>query len=224
MGKTTRLTSTVLIGGAVCFWTSWLLMPGVGVTDATKILKLVSAQPQSVLVSSVLQLLSAALFALGVCGLSRLFKAEGNFWMSAVTFLLAVGACGDAADAIYHQLAYEMVRPGIDQAAMLSVMQRMQSVDLLFLLPMILAFLAGCITLAIGATQEEIVRKANPLLYALAIGIALAGGILGKPMGLSARIIGLTCLALLSASIAWIGIAIGKQTNWRKTEQCVSSL
>jgi hypothetical protein len=223
MEKTTRLTSTALIGGAVCFWTSWFLMPGVGVTDATKILKLVSAQPQSVLVSSVLQLLSAALFALGVCGLSRLFKAEGNFWMSAATFLLAVGACGDAADAIYHQLAYEMVRPGIDQAAMLPVMERMQSVDLLFLLPMIQAFLAGCITLAIGSAKEEIVPQANPLLYALAIGIALAG-ILGKPMGLSARTIGLTCLALLSASVTWIGISIGKLTNWRKTNQCVSSL
>jgi hypothetical protein len=52
----------------------------------------------------------------------------------------------------------------------------------------------------------------------------LAGGILGKPIGLSARIICLTCLALLSASIAWIGVSIGKLTNWRKRDQCASSL
>jgi len=38
MEKPTWLTSIVLIGGAVSFWSSWLLMPGVGVTDAAKIL------------------------------------------------------------------------------------------------------------------------------------------------------------------------------------------
>jgi hypothetical protein len=150
-------------------------MPGVGVTDAAKILTLVSAQPGRVLGSSLLQLLSAALFALAVPGLTRRFPNAKNSWMSAGTALLAVGVSGDAADAIYHQLAYEMVRPGIDQTAMLPVMQRMQSVDLRFIAPMILAFLLGCAALAIGAAKERLVPRANPLLYALAIGVALVG-------------------------------------------------
>ena len=213
MEKTIRLKGTVLTVGAICFWASWLLMPGVGVTEATAILRLVSTQPQAVLVSSVLQLLSAALFALAVPGLAWRFNAERNSWIRAASFLLAVGACGVAADAIYHQLAYEMVRPGIDQAAMLPVLQKMQSVDLLYVLPMILAFLLGCLALAIGAAREEIVPKANPLLYGLAIAIALAGRIFGKSIGISARMVGLICLAFLSGSIAWIGIAIWKMSR-----------
>ena len=89
-------------------------------------------------------------------------------------------------------------------------MQRMQTVDLKYLLPMILAFLIGCTALAIGAAKENVVLRANPLLYALAIGVALGGGMFGGSIGVNARIVGLTCLAFLSASIAWIGIAIGK--------------
>jgi len=88
MGKTNRLTSIVQTVGAVCFWTSWLLMPGIGVTDAARILTLVSAQPHRVLASSVVQLLSAALFSLAVPGLARRFQAEKNVWMRPGTALL----------------------------------------------------------------------------------------------------------------------------------------
>jgi hypothetical protein len=69
--------------------------------------------------------------------------------------LLVVGACGGAADAIYHQLAYEMVRPGVDQA--------------------VTAFLFGCVALSIAPAKAKIVAKWNPLLYAVALGVALLG-------------------------------------------------
>jgi hypothetical protein len=204
MQKSGLFTGAVLPAGTMCFWSSWLLMPGVGVTDAARILKLVSAHAQNVLGSSVLQLISSALFALAVLGLSQRFTERMNSWMRGGAFLLAVGACGDAADAVYHQLAYEMVRPGIDKSAVLPLMERMQSVDLRFVLPMILSFLVGCFALAVGSAKEKIVPKANPLLYALAIAAVLAG----ESVGVSGRVVGLVFLGLLSASVAWIGISI----------------
>jgi hypothetical protein len=185
-------------------------MPGVGVTDAERILLLVSEQRQSVLVSSGLQLLSAALFALAIPGLARLLPPSRSIWASAGTALLAVGACGDAADAIFHQIAYEMVGRGAERAAMVPVFQRMQSFDLLFLLPMVVAFLAGCIALAVGMSRENIVPRWNPMLYALAFGIAVIGGPMANSVGLTGRTIGLTVLGLLSVSLVLIGIALMK--------------
>jgi hypothetical protein len=129
----TGFTGFFLMAAAACFWISWVLMPGVGVTDAKKILMLVSSQPGRVLISAALQLTSAGLFAIAIPGLVRRFRAEQNFWANIAPALLALGACGDAADAVYHQLAYEMVRPGVNQAAMIPVMQRMQSEDLRYL-------------------------------------------------------------------------------------------
>lgn len=177
-------------------------------TDAERILSLVSEQPTSVLLSSILQLLSAALFALAIPGLARLSPPARNRWVSVGVSLLAVGACGDAADAIFHQIAYEMVGPGVDRAAMTLVLQRLQSFDLLFLLPMIAAFLAGCIALAIGMAREKIVSRWNPMLYVLALGVAVIGGPLASTIGLTGRTIGLTVLGLLSVSVAFMGVAL----------------
>ncbi|PWU06042.1 MAG: hypothetical protein C5B51_13190 [Terriglobia bacterium] len=205
-----RFIGWTLFGAAVCFWTSWALMPGVGVTDASRILSLVGAQPQRVLLSSVLQLLSAALLGMAIPGLALRLGASKYLWGRAAVTLLAVGACGDAADAIYHQLAYEMVRPGIDQAAMLPVMQRMQSADLLYLLPMIAAFLFGCVALSIAATRLGVVSKWNPSLYVLSVIIAVAANGLHLAPGVSGRAVGLICLGLLSLSLAWIGLALGR--------------
>ena len=207
----TKLTGPFLVAAAMCFWTAWLLMPGVGITDAATILKVVSRHPRQVLVSSAVQLLAAALFSSAVPGLARLFSGAKNARMAAATTLLAIGACGVAADAIYHLLAYEMVRPGIDQAAMLPVMQRMQSTDLRLLMPMILAFLIGCVAFALGAAAAHVVPKANPWLYVLALGVGTTYGLVGGSTGVSGRIVGLACLGCLSASVAWIGIALWRQ-------------
>jgi hypothetical protein len=164
-----------------------------------------------VLASSVLQLISAALFALSIPGLSLRFALVARGWGRLGVILLAVGACGDAADAIYHQLAYEMVRPGVNQAAMLPVMQRMQTADLMmYLLPLIAAFLVGCVVLAIAAAQLGIVSKWNPMLYVLFVIVAVGANKLRSGLGVpvSGRAIGLTCLGLLSFSLAWLGLAL----------------
>src|ERR1043166_9586925 len=109
-----RPTGVFLIAAAFTFWIAWTLMPGVGVTDAERILVLVAGQPRPVLVSSALQLFSAAFFALAIPGLARLLPPSPSRWAAVGTTLLAVGACGDAADAIFHQIAYEMVGPGAE--------------------------------------------------------------------------------------------------------------
>jgi hypothetical protein len=208
-----RVTGVFLISAATAFWLSWALMPGVGVTDAERILTLVSGQPKHVLFSSALQLLSAACFALAIPGLARLLSPDHNRWGAVGTSLLAVGACGDAADAVFHQIAYEMVGPGAERAQMAFVFQRMQSFDLLFLLPMIAAFFCGCIALAVGLAQEGIVARWNPWLYVVAVSVALIGGPLASTLGLTGRVIGLIVLGLLSVSVAWIGVALARRNS-----------
>jgi hypothetical protein len=212
----TRLTGFLLVVAAVFFWISWVLMPGVGVTDAKEILKLVSSQPRLVPISAALQLLSAGLFALAIPGLARRFQVEQNSWAYLAPALLALGACGDAADAVYHQLAYEMVRPGIDQAAMIPVMQRMQTVELVYLVPMISAFLLGSVALSIVAALLKIVPKWNPLLYCLALAVAVLGGMRHETIGVTGRMVGLTCLGLLSISVAAVGLALWKTRRFHE--------
>ena len=50
-------------GGRTFLWLSWLLMPGVGVTDSAQIFALVERKRPSVMISVVAQLISAALTA-----------------------------------------------------------------------------------------------------------------------------------------------------------------
>jgi hypothetical protein len=145
------------------------------------------------------------LLALAIRGLTLHFRTLKERWGRQAVALLAVGASGDAADAIYHQLAYEMIRPGVDQAAMLLVMQRMQSADLLYLLPLLLVLL-GCVALAVGSARSGIVTKWNPMLYVLCPLVVAVGRVTGTP----GRVVGLTCLGLLNMSLGWIGIAIAK--------------
>ena len=202
------MTGPSLLAAAIIFWISWTLMPGVGITDASRILTLVAAQPNRVLFSSVLQLLSAALLALAIPGLARRFPPSRNPWAAAGAALLAVGACGDAADAIYHQVAYEMAAAGVDRAAMILPFQRMQTVDLRYLLPMIAAFFLGCVALSLGATREKLVPKWNPLLYALAVELAIISGPVASAFHTTSRTIGLGILGLWSASLAWVGLAL----------------
>jgi hypothetical protein len=202
-----RFVAAMLTGTAACFWTGWMLMPGVGITDAGTILTLVAMHPDRVLVSALLQLASAALLALAIPGLATRFVGRDRRWGALATGLLSVGACGDAADAIYHQLAYEMVRPGVDANAMLPVMQRMQSFDLLFLLPMITAFLFGCVALSVSAARLKIVSRWNPFLYVTIVTLTVAGSRLAADAHLE-RMLALLCLGLLAASLAWIAIGL----------------
>jgi hypothetical protein len=59
-----RLTGLLLVTAAACFWISWVLMPGVGVTDVAMILALGLTH----------------LFALAIPGLAHLVYTEPNAW------------------------------------------------------------------------------------------------------------------------------------------------
>ena len=57
-----RKAGVMLAAAAALFWAAWVLMPGVGVTDAAQIFQLVSARRSLVAISVVVQLVSAVLY------------------------------------------------------------------------------------------------------------------------------------------------------------------
>ena len=201
-----KTTGAALIAAATAFLLGWLLMPGVGVTDATRILDAVGANRGAVLLSSVVHLVSAAAFAVAVPGLAAIAAGRGRALELAAP-LLAVGACAISADAIFHFVAYEMTASGTDRVQMRPVMERLQSTDLAFLMPLVLAFFLGAGALAGGASRAGLVSRWNPRLHGLAVATAVVGGALLGPRG-GGRVVGLLVLALVSASLAWVGAAL----------------
>ena len=94
-----------LTAAATLFWVSWLLMPGVGVTDADQIFDLVSSQRTLVLASVIVQLLSAALYAPGLMAAISRASDGAPAAVRRGASLLLIGAMGSAADAVLHLLA-----------------------------------------------------------------------------------------------------------------------
>jgi hypothetical protein len=189
-----------LVLAASAFWIAWLLMPGVGVTDAGRIFELVGRHRSRVLASSVLQLASAACYAPALVALaSGPARARAPGLRLAATWLL-VGAMGSAADAVFHLFAYEMTAPGAPQAALLPVMARMQGPGLVWILPLVACFFLGTGLLLRAALRAGPAPGARTVwlglgaLVALLLGLAAAGRIGGG------RAVGLCVLALLSAS------------------------
>jgi hypothetical protein len=123
--------------------------------------------------------------------------------------LLAVGAMGSAADAIFHLLAYYMTAPGTDVAAMLPLMAHMQGPGLALLAPLILAFFIGAATLAVAAWRAGMVTGRNPLLHVAAVAVACSAPVAVRFDPALARVVGLSVLFLVSASLAGIGRALG---------------
>jgi hypothetical protein len=88
-----------------------------------------------------------------------------------------------------------MVAPGIDRAAMAPVMMRMQGPNLALLGPLLLSFFVGSLVLAIGFVRAGLVSRWTPWLFAAAPPALALGG-------------GLALLACVSASQAWLGVAL----------------
>ena len=200
-----RAAGVWLIVAATGFWISWLLMPGVGVTDPARIFELVGMHRPEVFASVVLQLVSAAAYLPGAIGLAT--ADTSNRAIRIGSLLLALGAAGSAADAIFHLVAYEMTAPGTSVVAMTGVMARLQGPDLALLLPLIVAFFAGHIVLATSFRRRGPWGRlafrlllATPVLVA-ACGVAVRAGLAPK------RTAGLLLLGLLSASLASAGAA-----------------
>jgi len=88
-------------------------------------------------------------------------------------------------------LAYEMVQPGVARDAMLPLMARFQSADLIFFTPQLLA-------LAIG------------------LGLAVVGGALATATGQGLRPVALSVLALFSFAVAWVGAGLSGASAGRE--------
>jgi hypothetical protein len=189
------------------FWVGWLLMPGVGVTDAAAIFERVGAHREAVRFSCLFHLLSAVCLAIASTKIEISFPQRVDQLARFAGSALAMGACGIAADAILHLVAFEMTAPGVDQAAMLPVMVQLQTTDLTFVLVFFLAFFLGAGALAGAASRAGLVSRWNPRLHGIAFAIAVVGGVLLGPRG-GGRAVGLVFLALVSVSIAWVGVAL----------------
>ena len=206
-----RLAGASLVLAALLFWLAWWLMPGVGITDAGRILELVGQHATRVRVSVIAQLVSAAAYAPALIGMVATRRLRRQRWIRGGAIVLLIGAMGSAADAVFHLLAVAMVGPGIDRAAALPVMEQMQGPGLRFIAPMILAFFLGTAALALGSARLGLVSRANPAALLLALALALVGGPLAAGSPGAARGVGLAVLGLFSLSQAWIGAAL-----WRR--------
>src|SRR5262245_34924185 len=116
-----RNTGFLFIVAAALFWLSWLLMPGVGVTDAAQIFELVARQRSSVMLSVVTQLLSAALYVPALLGTSWAVGHTSDSGVQWGAGLLLLGAMGSAIDAVFHLLAYAMTKPDLERSSLLQV-------------------------------------------------------------------------------------------------------
>ena len=210
MGSTSRNAGACLVGAGISFWLAWFLMPLPGTADPAFILDQVGATPERVWWSVALQLISCALFVPGLLGITLDPKLRTSASAFAAASLTGVGVTGLAADAIYHLVAFEMSQPGVSREAMLPVMVRFQSADLVFVAPQLLALIAGVAWLAVSAARAGAVSRLAPRLLALALGVAVAGGVAARAIGVGRREVALSALALFSLAIAQLGAGLSR--------------
>lgn len=201
-------TGLLLIGSALLFWLSWLLMPGVGVTDARQIFALVTTQRSLVMASVVIQLISAVLYVPALLGVVSDKKLGGVPTVQRWSGVLLVGVIGSAADAVLHLLAFAMTEPGLEIETLVRVMSFMQGPGLLLLAPLILCFFIGVGGLSLAFANARIMSPWNFRLHLIAIVVAVIGGLLATKGLIPSRVVGLVALGIISAAQVWIGIAL----------------
>jgi hypothetical protein len=196
-----NLAGWALAAGSICLWLAWALMPDAATNDAAHILAAVASQRADVHRSTLLQLAGAALL---VPGLVAQGAPERRTRAGAIALLW--GAMGMAADAVYHQLAYQMTAPGIATDAVLPVMTRMQTDELRPLVPLLLMFLAGAVLLGL----QRLRRRLGPawiagLLMAPVATIPL-GVVAVTMLGAPRRAVVLATLGAICAGLAALGL------------------
>lgn len=203
-----RTAAAWLVGAAALFWASWAAMPGVGITDTAEIFARVQAHTDSVRLSVVLQLASAACYAPALLAIVQSVRGRWPFVGAA---LMLLGAMGSAADAVLHLLAVEMVAPGIDRAAMVPVMERMQGPDLRLLAPLFASFFVGSLVLAVVFARRRLVARPAPWLFAGGVACAVAAGVVSPSSPVAARWLALGLLGCVAALQAWLGLAFASR-------------
>ena len=210
MGKAQGVAGACLIAAGAAFWLSWFLMPLPGTADAAFILQEVGAASDSVVASVAVQMVCCALFVPGLLGLARAPALRDSGAAFAGASLAGIGVTGFAADAIYHLVAVEMTRPGVARDAMLPAMTRLQSGDLVFIAPQLLALVIGVAVLAVVAARAGLAPRRVPRELLGALAVALIGGAIVRAVGEGRRAVALAVLALFSLAIAELGAALAR--------------
>ena len=205
-----RNAGLLLIVAAALFWLSWLLMPGVGVTDAAQIFELVASKRSSVMVSIVTQLLSSGLYVPALLGIvcARSQASDTGVCWGAV--LLLLGAMGSAMDAVFHLVAYAMTMPGLELSSLLKVMAFMQGPGLRLVAPFIVSFFVGGVCLSIALSKKRTVSKASAYMYLIAVAVAAVGGPAASHGLIAPRVVGLLVLAAVSISQVLLGLELSR--------------
>lgn len=206
MSSVARIAGVCWVGAAISFLARVVPDAVAGTTDAGFILAEVGATSGRVFWSVAFQLISSALFAPALLGLVSVSPRRGAGLGFAAASLVGVGVTGLAADAIYHLVAYEMSLPGVTRDAMLPVMDRFQSADLVFVAPQLVALLGGVGLLGWSAARAGVASHWVPRLLGLALGVALVGAAALRAGGGAGRLaLALSVLALFSLSLAELG-------------------
>lgn len=205
MQRVARAAGACLVAAGIAFWLAWFLMPLPGTTDPGFILEAVGAAPSGVWASVWIQLACSALLVPGALGVALAEPLRRSPRAFAAASLVGVGATGLAADAIYHLLAYELTLPGVGRDAALPVMSRLQSADLAFIVPQLLALVAGVVWLARVAARAGVASRLAPALAWIALGVAIGGGVAARATGGGGRAVALAALAAFALAIAELG-------------------
>jgi hypothetical protein len=200
-----NLGGAVLGAGAGCIFVAWCLMPDAATNDAAHILSAVGGARARVHASALLQLLGSALLVPGL-----LAEARGRRGAMAGTLVMLWGALGMAADAVFHQLAFQMTAVGVERTAVLPVMQKMQTVELAPHLPLLLAFLFGAPLL--GWQVRSDARRVWPARFLFAPVVTIPVGILAVRLcGLPRRAVALLALAEICAGLIGLSTRRGER-------------
>jgi hypothetical protein len=186
--------------GAAGVFLAWLLMPDAATNDAVHILAAVGASPARVHASALIQLAASALLVPGVLGLARNEQA-GRLGPT----LLMWGVLGMAADAVFHQLAVQLTAPGMDAAMALSVMRKMQTVELAPHIPLLLSFVVAGPVLGWRLLRRAAATWGPRLLLAPLPTVPLA--VLSvRMLGLPRRVAALTVLGEICAGLVLLAL------------------
>jgi hypothetical protein len=210
MGRVQRVAGACLVAAGIAFWLAWFLMPLPGTADPAFILQEVGAAADSVFASVAVQMVCCAAFVPGLLGLARAPDLRDSGAAFAGASLAGIGVTGFAADAIYHLVAFEMTRPGVARDAMLPVMVRLQSGDLAFIAPQLLALVVGVAVLAVVAARAGLAPRRVPRELLAALAVAVIGAAIVRAAGAGRRAVALAVLGLFSLAIAELGAALAR--------------
>jgi hypothetical protein len=198
-------TGLALAAGAGCVFIAWSLMPDAATNDAGHILAAVASARARVHASALLQLLGAALL---VPGLVTEARDRRSTTLGVIVTLW--GVLGMAADAVFHQLAYEMTAPGVASDAVLPVMTQMQTVELAPHLPLLFAFVLGPVVLGWRLRRDG--GPAFPVALLMAPAATIPVGILAvRLLGVPKRAIALIVFGEICLGLAALGLGVGRR-------------